>query len=97
MEVYCVVKAGGVVVQMEVAKRLEQMEKAALQAEIDCLADQPDQTSRVRALRQEIEELARSREHRLAFLAAITPEEEAGVRQCLGKIDAYFRGLGVEQ
>ncbi|MGF1524533.1 MAG: hypothetical protein ACFBSF_19595 [Leptolyngbyaceae cyanobacterium] len=93
MEIYCVVKAGGIAEQVEVAQRLEAMEKATLQAEIEALSGQAERHSRVQALEQEIQELEQSIAVRLQYLATISAEEEAIVRSCLSEVDAYFAGL----
>jgi hypothetical protein len=94
MEIYCVVKAGGRVAQIEAARRLEETEKAGLRQEIAELSQQPEAEGRVRALQHEIQELERSIANRISYLAAIAPQEEAMVRQCLPDIDAYFERLG---
>jgi DNA-binding transcriptional MerR regulator len=94
MEIYCVVKAGGVAAQVEVAQRLEQAERAELQQEIDSLVDQSEMAGRVRALQQEIQEVERSVANRLAYLQSIDPQEEISVRSCMPLIDGYFANLG---
>ena len=94
MEIYCVVKAGGIATQIEVAHRLEAAERATLQQEIAALTAQADQGNRVRALQQEIIEVQRSVASRLAYLRSIDPQEEAHVRGCMPLIDAYFASLG---
>lgn len=94
MEIYCVVKAGGTAAQIEVAQRLEQSERAALQAEIDAFAHQGEMAGRVQALQQEIREVERSVANRLAYLHSIDPQEETCVRRCIPLIDGYFANLG---
>lgn len=96
MEIYCVVKVGGVAEQIEVARRLEVKEKAELQLEIQTLAEQMGAASRIQALEQEVRELEQFVAKRLQYLATIAPDEEAVVRSCLADIEAYFRGLGGE-
>lgn len=91
MEIYCVVKAGGVAAQRAVAQRLEATEKEALLAAVQLLSVQPNTTNQVQALHQEIQELALSVASRLQYLATIDPAEEAIVQDCLPDIDAYFR------
>ncbi|MEM9007348.1 MAG: hypothetical protein AAGE59_27970 [Cyanobacteria bacterium P01_F01_bin.86] len=91
MEIYCVVKAGGIAEQTEVARRLEAIEKAVLQKEIQALSGRADAHSRVQALEQEIQELERSVAHRLQYLATIQPEEAAIVESCVSEIDSFFR------
>jgi len=94
MEIYCVVKAGGVAAQIEVAHRLKQSERLALQAEIDALTKQPDAAGRVESLQQEIEEMEQSIANRVAYLQSIDPQEEAHIRSCMPLIDNYFAHLG---
>ena len=94
MEIYCVIKAGGIEAQREVAHRLEATERAALLAEIQTLAAQPSMESRVRALQQEIWELEQSVASRLNYLDTIDVQEAAIVQRCLPEIDAYFKALG---
>lgn len=94
MEIYCVVKVGGVAAQIEAAKRLEQTERENLQAEIATLRSPAAPESRIHALHQEIQELERSIAHRIAFLQQIDPHEESVVRSCLPLIDQYFAELG---
>ena len=94
MEIYCVVKAGGVAAQSDVARRLEQSERSALQAEMAALSDQAEMAGRVRALQQEIQEVERSVANRLAYLQNIDPQEETAVRSCITYIDRYFTNLG---
>ena len=93
MEIYCVVKAGGVAEQIAVARRLEEKERAALQEEIQNLTGQEEVGSRMQALEQEIQELEKSIASRLQYLSTICSEEEATVRRCLPEIDTHFRTL----
>jgi hypothetical protein len=97
MEIYCVVKAGGTAAQVSAAQRLEATERATLLAEIEALSAQADQTSRIKALHQEIQEVGRSVAHRIAYLHSIDPQEEASVRSCVALIDTYFANLGNAQ
>ena len=93
IEIYCVVKIGGVAMQMEVARKLEETEKTALLKDIQALSAQSGTESRIHALRQEIQELERSVANRLGYLSTIAPQEEAQVRDCLSEIDSYFKSL----
>lgn len=93
MEIYCVVKAGGVNAQVSAARHLEEAERAAMLIEITELSKQTDQASRIESLRQEMAEVERSATHRIAHLSAIDPQEEANVRSCLPLIDVYFANL----
>lgn len=94
MEIYCVVKAGGVATQIEVARQLQQREQTALQQEIATLGHQPPMASRVEALQQEIREVERSVLNRVVYLQSIDATEEANVQRCLAMIDGYFANLG---
>ncbi|MEL6383579.1 MAG: hypothetical protein AAFQ89_14225 [Cyanobacteria bacterium J06626_18] len=91
MEIYCVVKAGGIAEQIEVARRLEALEKAALQEEIKALSEQAGSDNRVQALEQEIQELEQSIAVRIQYLSTIRADEEAIVHSCLSEVDAYFK------
>ncbi|MGD1862424.1 MAG: hypothetical protein ACFB0E_20950 [Leptolyngbyaceae cyanobacterium] len=93
MEIYCVVKAGGVRAQVSAARHQEATERAAVQIAIAELSEQPDQESRIESLRQEIAEIERFAGHRIAYLNAIDPQEAASVHNCLALIDAYFANL----
>lgn len=91
MEIYCVVKLGGVVAQKAVAQRLEQTEKASLQFDIRQLSvGEPVPTQRIKALQQEIQELEDAVANRLKFLSTITPAEETLIQQHLSDIEAAF-------
>ncbi|NER79064.1 MAG: hypothetical protein F6K42_05690 [Leptolyngbya sp. SIO1D8] len=94
MEIYCVVKAGGITAQQTVAQRLQETEKAALLTEIQSLSTQSGMESRVQALQQEIQELEKSVSDRLAYLSSIDPHEATLIQTCLPDIDAYFATLG---
>lgn len=93
MEIYCVVKAGGVSAQIAAARQLEEKERLTLRQEMALLIQQADPTNRVQALEQEVQEVERSVSHRIAFLKNINPQEEANVRSCLPLIDDYFASL----
>ncbi|MEO0536882.1 MAG: hypothetical protein AAF215_23855 [Cyanobacteria bacterium P01_A01_bin.123] len=87
MEVYCVVKAGGVAVQVEAAQALLQRETTLLEAEIATLF--PEETHhRAAMLRQEIQDLKNSVHWRIEQLQQILPEEEAVVRGVIVAIEA---------
>lgn len=92
LEIYCVVKAGGVAIQQSVVTRLEQQEQATLTAEIQALEGQGGNGSQIESLKQEIQELQQAMADRRAYLATVPPEEEAAVRDCLAAIEAYFQG-----
>ncbi len=91
MDVYCVVKAGGVAAQIAIAQRLEATESASLLAELETLAQQPDQASRRAAVQWELAELSRAMRHRVQFLSTISPQEEAFVQTHLTEIEAFLR------
>jgi hypothetical protein len=94
MEIYCVVKIGGVAAQIEAIQRLRHTELEALQAERKTLRSQSAPENRIRAIDQEIQELERSITHRVTFLQAIDPQEESVVQSCMPLIDQYFATLG---
>ncbi|MGD1908146.1 MAG: hypothetical protein ACFB0C_19450 [Leptolyngbyaceae cyanobacterium] len=91
LEIYCVVKAGGVAVQQAVVERLETQEQASLEREIQTLRGQPDSESSIESLKQEIQELRQAMADRRAYLATIPLAEEAAVRDCLAAIEAHFQ------
>ncbi|NEP18327.1 MAG: hypothetical protein F6J97_15725 [Leptolyngbya sp. SIO4C1] len=82
MEVYSVVKSGGVQVQTEAAKAHLSRELAALHQAADAAASE-----RQAQIQQEILELERSTAWRLSTLNTIRPAEEAAVRQYLSEIE----------
>ena len=94
MEIYCVVKTGGTSAQIDVARRLEQQERAALTDEIEELSGQADMTGRVAALKHEIQEVKKTMANRLAYLQGIDAQEETQVRNCMPLIEAHFAHLG---
>ncbi|MDB9524546.1 hypothetical protein PN498_00975 [Oscillatoria sp. CS-180] len=94
MEIYCVVKAGGVAAQIAVARQLQDTEQSMLRQEINALVNQTEMSSRVRALRQEIQELEYSINSRVSYLQSINAQEETNVRSCISIIDNYFANLG---
>ncbi|NJN20634.1 MAG: hypothetical protein HC812_04830 [Leptolyngbya sp. RL_3_1] len=94
LEIYCVVKAGGIAVQQAVVARLEAQEQASLAQEIQTLSSQPDTESQIESLKQEIQELQQAMADRRAYLATIPPAEEAAVRDCLAAIEAHFQEKG---
>jgi hypothetical protein len=91
LEIYCVVKAGGLTAQVAVAQRLQQQEQAVLEAEIASLRTQAHSDSRIQALEQERWELDQAIGDRLHYLSTIRPEEAAAVAACLAEIDAHFQ------
>jgi acyl-CoA synthetase (NDP forming) len=91
MEVYAVVKAGGVEAQVQAAQAYLHRERTALHKALENLATQaegsPNLESERAHLRQEIEELERSITWRLSSLRDIRPEEEAAVKKFLPDIE----------
>ncbi len=82
MEIYCIVKVGGVKGQIETAQLLLAREKRNLEAEIATL-DNPDSSpGRINLLRQEILELENSTRWRISQLKSIQAEEEKAVTHC---------------
>jgi hypothetical protein len=91
LEIYCVVKAGGLTAQVAVAQRLQQQEQAVLDADIASLRTQAHSDSRIQALEQERWELDQAIGDRLHYLSTIRPEEAVAVAACLAEIDAHFQ------
>ena len=93
IEVYCVVKVGGVAVQVEAAQALLQRETASLAADMAAL---PPTTAFNRAalLRQEIQDLKNAVHWRIEQLQRISPEEEAVVRNAIAVIETRLLGIG---
>jgi hypothetical protein len=91
LEIYCVVKAGGLTAQVAVAQRLQQQEQAVLDADIASLRTQAHSDSRIQALEQERWELEQAIGDRLHYLSTIRPEEAVAVAACLAEIDAHFQ------
>jgi hypothetical protein len=91
LEIYCVVKAGGLTAQVAVAQRLQQQEQTVLEAEIASLRTQAHSDSRIQALEQERWELDQAIGDRLHYLSTIRPEEAVAVAACLAEIDAHFQ------
>jgi hypothetical protein len=88
MDIYCVVKAGGVNVQVEAAQAHLHRELTQLKADLAAAeADDPG-GSQSHSLLQEIEDLHRSVNWRLTRLQSIDPAEEAAVAACLTEIEA---------
>ena len=87
MEIYCLVKIGGVTGQIEAAQALLAREKQSLEAEIAAL-DSPDAyAGRISLLKQEIVELENSTRWRIAQLEIIQAEEERAVTHCISAIE----------
>lgn len=90
MEIYCVVKAGGVQVQQEAAQAHLTRETANIKAAIAALQGQgADQ--QITSLRQELADLEQTVHWRLTLLQAIHPDEERVVSQYLSSLEAEFQ------
>lgn len=92
MEVYSVVKSGGVQARTEAVKAFVERESTQLNQrlrEIEATAELSEaEKQKERAkIEQEFEELNQSNRWRLQMLASITPEEEAAVSQNLSDIE----------
>jgi len=92
MEVYSVVKSGGVQVRAGAVKAFVERESALLNqrlSEIETAADLPEDEKREERakLEQEFEELNQSNSWRLNMLTNIAPEEEAIVKRHLFDIE----------
>lgn len=87
MEIYCVVKTGGVQVQRQASLAFQQREQTRLQGELA----QAQDAATTAALRQEIVDLQNSTRWRLAFLEGISPPEEAAVAAVLPLLEAQHQ------
>ena len=90
MEVYSVVKAGGVAAQIEAAQAYLQRERQSLQQQLATLPttkEAPNQHQKQTQLNHEVQELESSVNWRLHSLKEIKPEEEAAVRQYMAEIE----------
>ncbi len=92
MEIYSVVKSGGVQARAEAVKAFVERESALLNqrlCEIETATDVPEDKKREERakIEQEFEELNQSNNWRLNMLTNIAPEEEAIVRQHLSDIE----------
>ncbi|WP_346291486.1 hypothetical protein [Sphaerothrix gracilis] len=92
MEVFCVVKAGGVAGQIEAAQALLQREQAELEADLAAAAAAAD-ADRVSAVNQELRELHRSIGWRIDLLQTIHPQDEALVQTHLSHIERVFAAV----
>lgn len=79
MEIYCVVKTGGVELQKEAAEDYMRREQARIEGEIAELKAQDPNAGALGALAQEIIDLNDAVDWRRAFLESISPAEEAAV------------------
>jgi hypothetical protein len=86
VEVYCVVKLGGVSAQVGAAQAMLSQERQALMAELGEL------TRPSGLLHQELRDLERSVDWRIRELRKIHPSEEQAVRQCFDAIAAAVDG-----
>ncbi len=92
MEIYSVVKSGGVQTRAEAVKAFVERESALLNqrlSEIETAADLSEDAKREERakIEQEFEELNQSNSWRLSRLTNITPEEEAIVKRHLSDIE----------
>ncbi|MBE9077844.1 hypothetical protein IQ241_11150 [Romeria aff. gracilis LEGE 07310] len=88
MEIYSVVKAGGVQAQIEASQAFFEREMAALQQVLETLPDPAREH-----VEQEIRELESATRWRLEQLQKITPQEEAAVQQSLVDIERSLMQL----
>ncbi len=87
MEVYCVVKLGGVSAQVRAAQAMLSQERQTLMAQMGELT-QPSGL-----LHQELRDLEQSVDWRIQELRKIHPSEEQAVRQCFDAIAALLDDL----
>lgn len=84
VEIYCVLKVGGVQVQTAAAQAHQKHEQNRLEAELAGIqADGPKRAS----LQQELTDLRQAVNWRLSFLQSIHPAEEQAVAQHLKEIE----------
>lgn len=84
IEIYCVLKIGGVKVQTAAARAYQAREQDRLEAELAIAkAASPEHVS----LQQELADLSRAVSWRLSFLQSIQPAEEQAVAQYLSQIE----------
>lgn len=92
MEIYSVVKSGGVQAQTEAIQAFAERETRLLDqqlAELEAAAQSEDEKrSQRKKIQQELSELHAANQWRLQALADISPEEEAIVRQYLPNIES---------
>lgn len=91
MEIYCVVKSGGVQTQIEAAQALLTREGAKMLTEIDLLTSQQAEPATITLIQQEHRDLERSIAWRIAYLEAISPLEEAVVTTWADQIEQVLR------
>lgn len=92
MEVYSVVKSGGVKTQVEAVYAFAERESQLLQQQLDAIASANDlspskKQQEQQKIQQELTELHSANEWRLQTLTSITPDEEALVQQYLPDIE----------
>ncbi|MGP1375396.1 MAG: hypothetical protein ACTS3T_21395 [Almyronema sp.] len=92
MEVFCVVKAGGVAGQLQAAQALLQREQAELEATLTAAIAAKD-SHKIDQVGQELEELQKSVSWRVTLLKAIHPEDEALVQSQLARIEQVLRAV----
>lgn len=90
MEIYCVVKTGGVQMQTEAAEDYMRREQARIEGEIAELKAQDPNAGSLGALAQEIIDLKDAVAWRLAFLESISPAEEAAVVAAQESLEAQL-------
>ncbi|MGB3295970.1 MAG: hypothetical protein WBB01_23555 [Phormidesmis sp.] len=98
MEVYSVVKAGGVQAQIEAVKAFAEHELTLLnqqlaQVEADSNLSEVEKAHDRQKIEQELRELEAANRWRLQALSAINPAEEAIVQQHLGNIERTLMQL----
>ncbi|MGC1308229.1 MAG: hypothetical protein WA885_13460 [Phormidesmis sp.] len=92
MEVYSVVKSGGVTAQIEAVNALTRRESALLnqqlaQIETHTELSESERHRERQKVEQELNEMTSANKWRIQTLSAIAPEEEAVVRQYLSDIE----------
>ncbi len=87
MDVYAVVKSGGVTAQIQAANEYWRRERDAITRRLNQISNQPEATDEYLRLQHEAQELESSTQWRISQLKDIHPEEETAVREYLPEIE----------
>ncbi|MEM6448688.1 MAG: hypothetical protein AAF703_00065 [Cyanobacteria bacterium P01_D01_bin.105] len=95
MEVYSVVKSGGVQAQTEAVQAFAERESSLLhqrlaEIEADANLSEPEKRQDKAKIQQELDELRSANDWRLKALTGINPDEEAMVKQYLSEIESVL-------
>ncbi|MEO0350611.1 MAG: hypothetical protein AAF282_11255 [Cyanobacteria bacterium P01_A01_bin.15] len=87
MDVYSVVKSGGVAAQIQAATEHWDRDRDAITRRLSQMSNQPEAADEYLRLQHESQELERSIRRRISQLKDIQPEEENAVREHLSEIE----------